>query len=120
MVFTSRQFPVPGQVAEDLAHARIRIGERPVIGLRAHNGQLAAVALADGAEIAREVLFVRPPQRQTPLVASLGLALDARRHRPRASARGTGSPGTPAAPLESLTGPAQPWHPRLACACPGS
>jgi thioredoxin reductase len=76
-VFTSGQFPVPAQVAGDLARARIHVEERPVIGLRAQAGQLAAVALAGGAEIAREVLFVRPPQRQTPLVASLGLALDA-------------------------------------------
>lgn len=76
VVFTGGQLAVPAQVAGDLARARIRIEERPVVGLRAHGGQLAAVELAGGAEIAREVLFVRPPQRQTPLVASLGLALD--------------------------------------------
>lgn len=77
VVFTSGQFAVPAQAAEDLARARIRIEERPVVGLRAHDGKLAAVELAGGAEVARELLFVRPPQRQTPLVTSLGLALDA-------------------------------------------
>lgn len=77
VVFTSGQFAVPAQVAGDLARAGIRIEERPVLGLRAQDDQLAAVELAGGAEIAREVLFVRPPQRQTMLVASLGLALDA-------------------------------------------
>lgn len=77
VVFTSGQFAVPAQLADDLARARVRIEERPVVGLRARDGQLAAVELAGGAEVAREFLFVRPPQRQTPLVASLGLALDA-------------------------------------------
>lgn len=77
VVFISGQFAIPAQVADDLARARIRIEERPVVSLRARDGQLAAVELAGGAEVAREFLFVRPPQRQTPLVASLGLALDA-------------------------------------------
>lgn len=77
VVFTSGQFAVPAQVAEELARARIRVEERPVVGLRVQGDQLAAIELAGGAEIAREILFVRPPQRQTPLVASLGLALDA-------------------------------------------
>lgn len=77
VVFTSGQFAVPDQVAGDLARAGIRIEERPVVGLRAHDGKLTAVELAGGAEVTREILFMRPPQRQTPLVTSLGLALDA-------------------------------------------
>ncbi len=43
VVFTSGQFVVPAQVADDLVRARIRIEERPVVSLRARDGQLAAV-----------------------------------------------------------------------------
>jgi thioredoxin reductase len=44
--------------------------------LHAVDGKLAQIELEDGRRIAREVLLHAPPQVQTPLVRSLGLALD--------------------------------------------
>lgn len=76
IAFTDGAFPVPAEAREKFERARVRIEERRVIGLRSHGEGLAAVQLEGGAEVAREFLFVHPPQRQTALVASLGLALD--------------------------------------------
>jgi thioredoxin reductase len=76
VVFTSGRFQVPDELRDELTRAGVRLEERPVVGLRAEDGVLAAVQLADGSEIAREVLFVRPPQQQTELVIRLGLDLD--------------------------------------------
>lgn len=81
VVFTGGRFEVPVELRAELTAANVRIDERRVVGLRIENAVLAAVQLADGSEVARAVLFVRPPQRQTPLVAGLverhGLRLDA-------------------------------------------
>jgi thioredoxin reductase len=76
VVFTNDAFEPPAALVADLAAARIGLETRPVIGLRAEAGKLAGVQLADGSEIARDVLFVRPPQRQTALVKSLAVRLD--------------------------------------------
>jgi thioredoxin reductase len=76
VAFTNAAFPVPDDLREKLARAQVRIEERRVVGLRHSGGRLSAVELEGGAAIPRDVLFVRPPQRQTPLVSSLGLALD--------------------------------------------
>lgn len=75
IVFTGGKFAVSAELRAELAQARIQVDEREVVGLRCDGDKLAAVELADGAEVAREILFVRPPQRQTPLVERLGLAL---------------------------------------------
>ena len=75
VVFTDGKFAVPAPVREELAAARIRLEERRVVGLRQDGDRLAAVQLADGSEVAREILFVRPLQKQTALVTQLGLAL---------------------------------------------
>nr|MBA3542575.1 NAD(P)/FAD-dependent oxidoreductase [Deltaproteobacteria bacterium] len=79
VVFTSGRFAVRGEDRELLERCRIRLDERPVVGFRAEGESLAAVQLAGGAEVRREVMFVRPPQRQTGLVmglvASFGLKL---------------------------------------------
>jgi thioredoxin reductase len=76
IVFTNAAFPVPAEVREKLGLGGVRIEERRIIGLRSEGEGLAAVQLEGGSEIPREVLFVHPQQRQTALVASLGLALD--------------------------------------------
>jgi thioredoxin reductase len=76
VVFTGGRFEVPVDLRAELAQANVRIVEERVVGLRIENGTLAAVQLADGTEVAREVLFVRPPQKQTALVEKLGLRLD--------------------------------------------
>lgn len=77
VVFTDGKFEVPAPMREELAVARVRIEEQPVVGLRHDGDKLAAVQLADGREIEREILFARPPQQQTALVKQLGLALAA-------------------------------------------
>lgn len=75
VVFTSGQFPVDSKQRRDLEKVGIRIEERRVVGLVAERGQLAALALEGNDALAREVLFVRPPQRQTELVYKLGVEL---------------------------------------------
>lgn len=78
-VFTGGAYEVAPEVRARLTAAGIAIEERPIASLAARDdrpGALAAVVLADGARVARDVLFARPPQRQTDLVTSLGLALD--------------------------------------------
>ena len=55
---------VPDGIAETLLPFLARIGRQEL------------VVLVDGARVRCEVLFARPPQRQTPLVAGLGLELD--------------------------------------------
>ncbi|HEY5938934.1 MAG TPA: NAD(P)/FAD-dependent oxidoreductase [Kofleriaceae bacterium] len=78
IVFTGGRFAVSPELRAEFAQARIQIDEREIVGLRCAGDELAAVQLVDGTEVPRQVLFVRPPQRQTPLVAGLGLALAAR------------------------------------------
>ena len=54
----------------------IRIEPRPIVALEGEGTQLETVVVEGGERIRRHALFCRPPQRQTALVASLGLALD--------------------------------------------
>lgn len=82
VAFTDGCFEVPAAMREQLETVGVRIEERPIRRLvstaveDAHGGRLEAVELADGTRIAREILFVRPPQRQTTLVEAMGLTLD--------------------------------------------
>jgi thioredoxin reductase len=76
VVFTNGSFEVPSEARAKLDKANIQIEERRIKALRAEGGHLAAVELEGGSEVAREVLFARPPQRQVALVKALGLALD--------------------------------------------
>jgi len=80
-VFTDGRFEVTDAARAPLHAAGVRIEERKIRHLVAAEGgaqglRLAAVELADGAQVAREVLFAKPPQRQTAVVTALGLALD--------------------------------------------
>ena len=75
VVFTSGAFEVTGAQRDRLARAGIAIEDRPVTALRARDGRLAAVVLANGPDFARDVLFARPAQQQTALVKALGLRL---------------------------------------------
>ncbi|MDQ3366592.1 MAG: NAD(P)/FAD-dependent oxidoreductase [Myxococcota bacterium] len=77
IVFTCGTNELPPEHRADLARAGIKIDERAMRGLRIEAGRLAAVELTDGSEVARDVLFVHPPQCQTPLVRSLDLAMTA-------------------------------------------
>ena len=74
VVFTDGRFAMPEADRARLDAAGICIEARPVARLIAEGEHLAAVELADGARVARSVLFSHPPQQQVPLVAGLGLA----------------------------------------------
>lgn len=74
IVFTGGRVAIDTALRGELERHGVRLDERRVVGLRAAGGALAAVEV-EGGEVAREVLFVRPPQRQTELVEQLGLAL---------------------------------------------
>jgi thioredoxin reductase len=76
MVFTNGAFAVPAEQRPRLEHAGVRLEERRIRQLHAREGHLRSVELEDGTRVARQVLFARPPQRQTQLVQQLGLALD--------------------------------------------
>jgi thioredoxin reductase len=75
IVFTSGAFALPPALATDLDVARVRVEQRAITGLRRAPEGGVAVQLADGDEVLRHALFVRPPQVQTPLVRDLGLRL---------------------------------------------
>lgn len=79
VVFTNGAFEVPAENRDRLAAAGIPIEERPIRRLVPVEGEdrLEAVELEDGTRVERDVLFVRPPQRQVALVEDLGLTLDA-------------------------------------------
>lgn len=78
IAFTEGRFEVPAEKREQLEAAGVRIEERPILRLilSAEGDRLDALELSDGSRVSREVLFARPPQHQTALVSSLGLALD--------------------------------------------
>lgn len=63
-------------VRERLASSGVRMERAPVVGFVGELGALRAIRVEGGADVPCALLFARPPQRQTPLVASLGLELD--------------------------------------------
>jgi thioredoxin reductase len=74
-VFTSGAFPVPPDARRALEEGGVRVEERRVIGLARRDDALAAVRFDGGGEKACDALFVRPHQRQVPVVVTLGLEL---------------------------------------------
>ena len=77
VAFTGGGFEVPEQGQRTLEAAGVRLETAPVARLVGADGKLEAVELANGARVARDVLFTHPPQRQVELVGTLGLVLDA-------------------------------------------
>jgi thioredoxin reductase len=80
-VFTDGKYEVSPEVRERLDQARVCVEERPIKRLvAAHDdaggAHLESLELEDGTLIPRDVLFVRPAQKQTELVSRLGLELD--------------------------------------------
>jgi thioredoxin reductase len=73
---TEGKFIVPAELKSKLTHAGIRLDQRPITRLTARDQHLESVQFADGATIPLDVIFARPPQRQVPVVQSLGLTLD--------------------------------------------
>ncbi len=76
VVFTDGALAVPAEQRLRLERAGVRLEERRIRQLLARDEHLQAVELEDGARVARQVLFARPPQHQTQLVRQLGLALN--------------------------------------------
>jgi thioredoxin reductase len=76
VALTEGKLTVPSELQSNLAHAGIRLDQRPITRLTARDQHLEAVQFADGATIPLDVIFARPPQRQVPLVQALGLTLD--------------------------------------------
>jgi thioredoxin reductase len=76
VVFTGGALVVPDDIRARLTSAGIRLEERPIRALHGQNGHLESVELGDGERVAREVLFARPQQVQSPLVRALNLELD--------------------------------------------
>ena len=76
VVFTSAALTVPAEQRLRMERAGVRLEERRIRQLHVREEHLESVELEDGTRIARQVLFARPPQRQTRLVQQLGLELD--------------------------------------------
>lgn len=76
MLFTNGAFEVPRDVRARLTAACIPIEERRISGLQRSGRSLLAIVVAGDVPIPRDVLFFRPLQRQTPVVAQLALATD--------------------------------------------
>jgi thioredoxin reductase len=78
VVFTEGALAVSADKRAQLERAGVRLEERRIRSVvpGASGHVLAAVELEEGTRVPREFLFARPPQRQTGLVQSLGLALD--------------------------------------------
>ncbi|UQA58106.1 NAD(P)/FAD-dependent oxidoreductase [Polyangium aurulentum] len=76
VVFLDGSPEPPPALRARLDKAGIRIEPRRIRALLGSEGHLQAVELEGGEEVLRDALFVHPPQRQTPLVTRLGLALD--------------------------------------------
>lgn len=77
VVLTNGRFALPPEVAARMERAGVRVDERRVTQLVVEGGQLRRVELAEGPPISLDILFARPPQHQVPVVAALGLRLDA-------------------------------------------
>jgi thioredoxin reductase len=76
VVFTEGAIPVPAEQRLRLERAGVRLEPRRIRQFLARDGHLHAVELEDGARVERQILFARPPQRQTELVRQLGLELN--------------------------------------------
>lgn len=77
LALTDGRFPVPPETRDRLDKSGVALDERRLTGLFGSDGHLARIRFSDGAYRPAEVLFARPPQRQVPLVQSMGLALTA-------------------------------------------
>ncbi|HEX7151496.1 MAG TPA: NAD(P)/FAD-dependent oxidoreductase [Thermoanaerobaculia bacterium] len=77
VVLTDARFDVPPELRAALAPAGVGVDERRIVRLVANGERLERIEFADGAPLARDVMFAHPPQRQVDLVRALGVELDA-------------------------------------------
>lgn len=75
VALTDGRFAVPPEARARFAGAGVRIEERRIGRLTASDGCLQAVEFVEGGALLLDLLFTRPPQRQVPVVESLGLVL---------------------------------------------
>lgn len=75
-VFTGGAVELADDARAALARAGIALVTDPIARLVERGGTLAAVELADGAEVGCDVLYAHPPQHQVEVVRALELALD--------------------------------------------
>lgn len=75
-VFTHGELEIPAAVERQLLDAGLRLVTEKIVRLVANGDRLEAVELPNGAQVACELLFAHPPQRQVALVRELGVALD--------------------------------------------
>lgn len=73
-VFTNGK-PIDAEWSEKLAQAGTKVDTRPLARVTGTDRALNGIALQDGTAIALDALFLQPAQRQTVLVAKLGLAV---------------------------------------------
>lgn len=76
VVLTNGAFIIPPDVRANLSDGGVRIEERAIAQLIAHNDRLARIEFTDGESLERDALFVHPAQRQVDVVRALGVALD--------------------------------------------
>jgi thioredoxin reductase len=76
LVALSDGTPVDDAWRARLGAVGVRLDTRKITGL-VGDDHLAAITFAEGPDLPRDVLMIRPPQRQTALVTALGLPLDA-------------------------------------------
>jgi thioredoxin reductase len=76
VVLTDAQYAVSPETQTRLAESGVNLEQRRITQLAAKDGRLERVHFESGAPLRLEVLFARPPQRQTSVVQSLELALD--------------------------------------------
>lgn len=74
--FTNGGFELAEEARTQLEHAGVRIETRPITRLLSESHELTAVQLEGGERVECELLFAHPPQRQVPLIASIGVRLD--------------------------------------------
>jgi thioredoxin reductase len=108
VVLTDARFTVSAETQTRLSDAGIPLEQRRMTQLAAKDGRLDRVHFESGAPLRLEVLFARPPQRQTPIVQSLDLVLDSAGYVRVDEQRCTSIPGIYAggdliAPMQSAT-----------------
>jgi thioredoxin reductase len=75
-VFTNGVVELADTERDQLRTANIRVETAPIARLVGAAGTIEGVTLANGTTVGCDLLFAHPPQRQVPLVESLGLELD--------------------------------------------
>lgn len=75
-LFTTGKLQFSLELTKQLTSAGAQIQASPVRRLHGQNRKLESVELVDGTHVPCDALFAHPPQRQVPLVESLGLTQD--------------------------------------------